>query len=201
MLLGHTLDDQAETVLLGLARGSGGRSLAGMAPRAGHLLRPFLNLRRGTTEQACAELGLDPWQDPHNTDRRFTRVRVREIVLPTLEAELGPGVAEALARTAELLRDDTELLDRLAAEAYRTAEGLGGTDTLDCTALESQPPALRRRILRLWLLAHGIGDLTLRHIGAVESLMIDWHGQKSIQLPGATVTRSAGTAVSRLTCR
>ena len=113
-------------------------------------------------------------------------------VLPTLEAELGPGVAEALARTAELLRDDTELLDRLAAEAYRTAEGLGGTDTLDCAALESQPPALRRRILRLWLLAHGIGDLTLRHINAVESLVIGWHGQKSIQVPGATVTRNAG---------
>ena len=192
VLLGHTIDDQAETVLLGLARGSGGRSLAGMAPRAGHLLRPFLHLRRATTEQACAELGLDPWQDPHNTDHRFTRVRVRESVLPTLETELGPGVTEALARTAELLRDDTELLDRLAAEAYRTAEGLGGTDTLDCAALESQPPALRRRILRLWLLAHGIGDLTLRHIGAVESLVIDWHGQKSIQVPGATVTRNAG---------
>ena len=192
VLLGHTIDDQAETVLLGLARGSGGRSLAGMAPRAGHLLRPFLHLRRATTEQACAELGLDPWQDPHNTDHRFTRVRVRESVLPTLETELGPGVAEALARTAELLRDDTELLDRLAADAYRTAEGLGGTDTLDCAALESQPPALRRRILRLWLLAHGIGDLTLRHIGAVESLVIDWHGQKSIQVPGATVTRNAG---------
>ena len=192
VLLGHTLDDQAETVLLGLARGSGGRSLAGMAPRAGHLLRPFLHLRRGTTEQACAELGLDPWQDPHNTDPRFARVRVRENVLPTLETELGPGVAEALARTAELLRDDTELLDRLAADAYRTAEGLGGTDTLDCAALESQPPALRRRILRLWLLAHGIGDLTLRHIGAVESLVIDWHGQKSIHVPGATVTRNRG---------
>jgi tRNA(Ile)-lysidine synthase len=192
VLLGHTLDDQAETVLLGLARGSGGRSLAGMAPRAGHLLRPFLNPHRETTEQACAELGLEPWQDPHNTDRRYTRVRVRETVLPTLETELGPGVAEALARTAELLRDDTDLLDRLAADAYRTAEGLGGTDTLDCAALESQPPALRRRILRLWLLAHGIGDLSLRHISAVETLVIDWHGQKSIEVPGATVTRNAG---------
>ena len=192
VLLGHTLDDQAETVLLGLARGSGGRSLAGMAPRAGHLLRPFLNLRRETTEQACAELGLEPWQDPHNTDRRFRRVRVRETVLPTLETELGPGVAEALARTAELLHDDADLLDRLAADAYRTAEGLGGTDTLDCAALESQPPALRRRILRLWLLAHGIADLSLRHVSAVESLVIDWHGQKSIEVPGATVTRNAG---------
>jgi len=192
VLLGHTLDDQAETVLLGLARGSGSRSLAGMAPRAGHLLRPFLNLRRETTEQACAELGLEPWQDPHNTDRRFTRVRVRETALPALETELGPGVAEALARTAELLRDDTDLLDRLAADAYRTAEDLGGADTLDCAALESQPPALRRRILRLWLLAHGIGDLSLRHISSVESLVIDWHGQKSIEVPGATVTRNAG---------
>ena len=109
-----------------------------------------------------------------------------------LEIELGPGVAEALARTAELLRDDTDHLDRLATDTYRTAAGLGGKDTLDCAALESQPPALRRRILRLWLLAHGIGDLTLRHIGAVESLVIDWHGQKSIQVPGATVTRNRG---------
>jgi tRNA(Ile)-lysidine synthase len=179
-------------VLLGLARGSGSRSLAGMAPRAGHFVRPFLHIRRTTTEQVCAELGLDPWYDPHNADRRFTRIRVRETVLPTLETELGPGVAEALARTAELVRDDNELLDRLAAEASRTAEGLGGTDTLDCAALESQPPALRRRIIRLWLLTHGLGDLSLRHISAVESLVIDWHGQKAIQIPGATVTRTAG---------
>ena len=192
VLLGHTLDDQAETVLLGLARGSGSRSLAGMAPRAGHLVRPFLHIRRTTTEQVCVEQGLDPWQDPHNSDRRFTRVRVRATVLPTLETELGPGVAEALGRTAELARDDNELLDQLAAATYRTAEGLGGTDTLDCAALESQPPALRRRILRLWLLTHGVGDLSLRHISAVESLVIDWHGQKSIQIPGATITRSAG---------
>ena len=192
VLVGHTLDDQAETVLLGLARGSGSRSLAGMAPRAGHLLRPFLQIRRTTTERACAELGLDPWQDPHNSDGRFTRVRVRTALLPALERELGPGVAEALARTAQLLRDDNELLDQLAAAAYRSGGGLGATDTLDCAALESQPPALRGRILRLWLLTHGLGDLSLRHIAAVESLVINWHGQKAIQIPGATITRSAG---------
>jgi tRNA(Ile)-lysidine synthase len=191
LMLGHTLDDQAETVLLGLARGSGSRSLAGMASRVGHFVRPFLRIRRATTEQVCAELGLNPWQDPHNADRRFRRVRVRETVLPTLEAELGPGVAEALARTAELVRDDNELLDRLATEASRI-EGMGGTDTLDCSALQAQPPALRRRIIRLWLLTHGLGDLSLRHISAVESLVIDWHGQKAIQIPGATVTRTAG---------
>jgi tRNA(Ile)-lysidine synthase len=192
VLLGHTIDDQAETVLLGLARGSGSRSLAGMAPRAGHLVRPFLQIRRATTEQVCVELGLHPWHDPHNSDRRFTRVRVRETVLPTLERELGPGVADALARTAELVRDDNELLDRLAAEAHRTAEGLGGTDTLDCVALESQLPAMRRRIIRLWLLTHGLGDLSLRHISAVESLVIDWHGQRAVHIPGATITRTAG---------
>lgn len=191
LMLGHTLDDQAETVLLGLARGSGSRSLAGMASRAGHFVRPFLGIRRATTEQVCAELRLNPWQDPHNADRRFTRVRVRETVLPTLEAELGPGVAEALVRTAELVRDDNELLDRLATEASRI-EGMGGTDTLDCAALQAQPPALRRRIIRLWLLTHGLGDLSLRHISAVDSLVIDWHGQKAIQIPGATVTRTAG---------
>jgi len=191
VLLGHTLDDQAETVLLGLARGSGSRSLAGMAPRAGHLVRPLLHIRRATTQQVCEELGLRPWQDPHNSDRRYTRVRVREVVLPTLEAELGPGVAEALARTAELVRDDNEMLDRLAAEASSTAEGLGATDTLHCAALESQPAALRRRIIRVWLLTHGLGDLSMRHLSAVESLVIDWHGQKGIQIPGATVTRTA----------
>ena len=90
------------------------------------------------------------------------------------------------------MRDDSELLDQLAAQTSRAAEGLGGTDTLDCAALESQPPALRRRIIRLWLLAHGLGDLSLRHISAVDSLVIDWHGQKAIHIPGATVTRTAG---------
>ena len=190
--LGHTLDDQAETVLLGLARGSGSRSLAGMAPRAGHLVRPFLRIRRTTTEQVCAELGLEPWQDPHNSDRRFTRVRVRDIVLPMLETELGPGVAEALARTAELCVMTLSFLINWPRRRPALPKGLGGTDTLDCAALESQPPALRRRIIRLWLLAHGLGDLSLRHISAVDSLVIDWHGQKAIQVPGATVTRTAG---------
>src|SRR5579862_3041691 len=103
VLLGHTLDDQAETVLLGLARGSGGRSLAGMPARRGVYRRPLLGLRRATTAAACAELGLVPWQDPHNPDYRFARARVRHQALPALEEALGPGVAEALARTADQL--------------------------------------------------------------------------------------------------
>jgi len=114
VLLGHTLDDQAETVLLGLARGSGGRSLAWMPARRGAYRRPLLTVRRAATGAACAELGLPAWQDPHNRDFRFARARVRHQALPALEAALGPGVAEALARTASQLRADAECLDDLA---------------------------------------------------------------------------------------
>ncbi len=185
--LGHTLDDQAENVLLGLARGSGIRSLAGMAPRAGWLVRPLLGLRRAVTEQACAELGLDPWSDPHNADPRFARVRVRRTVLPTLEVELGPGVAEALARTAALAREDADLLDALAAEADP------GTDTLHAATLLDQPAALRTRVIRRWLLRHGADEATARHVAAVEELVTRWHGQGEINLPGVRVTRQDGS--------
>jgi tRNA(Ile)-lysidine synthase len=143
VLLGHTRDDQAETVLLGLARGSGTRSLAGMAARSGpggRWLRPLLGLGRDVTEAACRESDLVPWRDPHNDDPSFARVRVRRTVLPTLEAELGPGIAGALARTAGLARDDADLLDALAAQADP------GTASLECVAIEGLPPALRRRV-------------------------------------------------------
>ena len=115
MLLGHTLDDQAETVLLGLARGSGPRSLAGMPPRRGLFLRPLLGVRRPVTAGGVRGARARPWADPHNADRRFARVRVRLDALPALEAALGPGVAEALARTADQLRDDAEVLEKIAA--------------------------------------------------------------------------------------
>ncbi|MBW8749927.1 MAG: tRNA lysidine(34) synthetase TilS [Propionibacteriales bacterium] len=129
VLLGHTLDDQAETVLLGLARGSGARSLAGMRPGFDRFRRPLLGVSRSDTETACMVEGIEWWTDPHNADPRFTRSRVRTTVLPVLEQELGPGVAEALARTADLLREDAEALDHLAAHqlqrghltAYRAA--------------------------------------------------------------------------------
>jgi tRNA(Ile)-lysidine synthase len=185
--LAHTLDDQAETVLLGLARGSGLRSLTGMAARSGRLVRPLLGIRRSVTERACAELGLDPWQDPHNADRRFARVRARSTVLPILEAELGPGIVEALARTAALARDDADLLDQLAADADP------GTDTLDCTALLGLPAALRSRVIRRWLLRHGTAEVTAPHIASVDALVARWHGQREIHLPGVRVTRQDGS--------
>lgn len=187
VLLGHTRDDQAETVLLGLARGSGTRSLAGMAVRSGPggcWLRPLLGVARELTEQACRENGLVPWQDPHNLDPSYARVRVRRTVLPMLETELGPGIADALARTAALTRDDADLLDALAAEADP------GTASLDCGQIGVLPPALRRRVLARWLrLEHGLSDLSAGHLFAVDALLTDWHGQLGVDLPGGVRVR------------
>jgi tRNA(Ile)-lysidine synthase len=187
VLLGHTLDDQAETVLLGLARGSGVRSLAGMAVRSGRLLRPLLGVRRAVTEQACAELGLPPWSDPHNADPAYTRVRARRDALPALEAAFGPGVAEALARTAALARDDADLLDTLAADADP------GTDILDCAELAALPAALRTRVIRRWLIRHGATDVSATHVAAVEALVSRWRGQGPAHLPGVRATRQDGS--------
>lgn len=181
VLLGHTRDDQAETVLLGLARGSGGRSLAGMRRAFDRYRRPLLDVSRDDTVTACQVQGIDFWADPHNADPRFTRSRVRTRVLPVLEDELGPGVAATLARTADQLRDDMELLDELAAAAY---DALG--DPLPVAGLAQQPPALRSRILRLAALAAGApaSELFHEHVLALDALVTDWHGQKWVDLPG-----------------
>ena len=180
VLLGHTLDDQAETVLLGLARGSGARSLSGMPPRRGVFRRPLLGTRRSVTVDACAALGLDPWTDPHNADRRYARVRVRLDALPALEAALGPGVAEALARTADQLRADAETLENLAAERI-SADSPLATDSL-----AGLPDAVRTRVLRSAAIAAGCppGALTAGHVERVAELVTDWHGQRWIDLPG-----------------
>jgi tRNA(Ile)-lysidine synthase len=180
VLLGHTLDDQAETVLLGLARGSGARSLAGMPPARGVFRRPLLGVRRDVTRAACAALGLDPWEDPHNADRRFARVRVRLDALPALEAALGPGVAEALARTAAQLRSDAEVLETLATE--RTF----ADSPLAADSLAELPDAVRTRVLRSAAIAAGCppGALTAGHVARVSELVTDWRGQRWIDLPG-----------------
>ncbi len=182
VLLGHTRDDQAETVLLGLARGSGGRSLAGMRPAFDSYRRPLLDIPRSDTVTACEVEGIDFWSDPHNDDPRFTRTRVRTRVLPVLEEELGPGVGEALARTAEQLRVDMDLLDA-SAEAV-LAELAGG---LLVDQLEKHPVSIRRRVLRLAALAAGApaAELFHEHVVAMDSLITNWHGQKWIDLPGA----------------
>ena len=116
--------DQAETVLLGLARGSGGRSLSGMAAQTGKYIRPLLAISRKETIAACQELKVKPWTDPHNFDNSFLRVRVREKVIPLMEYELGPGTIDALVRTANLLRDDSDALDALAREFWNKDQSL-----------------------------------------------------------------------------
>ncbi|WP_166906765.1 tRNA lysidine(34) synthetase TilS [Mycobacterium sp. DL440] len=178
VLLGHTLDDQAETVLLGLGRGSGARSIAGMRPHDPPWHRPLLGVRRTLTRAGCDELGLTPWQDPHNTEPRFTRVRLRHEVLPLLEDVLGGGVAEALARTATALREDTETLDALAGEALAgTRTEAGGLDTARLSVL---PDAVRRRVIRAWLLDGGACDLTDIQIRGVDRLVTAWRGQGGV---------------------
>ncbi|MGZ5378058.1 MAG: tRNA lysidine(34) synthetase TilS [Mycobacterium sp.] len=177
VLLAHTLDDQAETVLLGLGRGSGARSIAGMRPLDPPWCRPLLGVRREVTQAACAELNLTPWQDPHNIDRRYTRARLRAEVLPLLEDVLGRGVAEALARTAAALREDTEMLDGLADRELAEVSTAGGLDT---ARLVDLPDAVRRRVIRGWLLAGGASSLTDKQIRGVDTLVTAWRGQGGV---------------------
>jgi tRNA(Ile)-lysidine synthase len=179
VLLGHTLDDQAETVLLGLARGSGTRSLAGMRPAFDVFRRPLLALTRAQTEQACRAEGLEWWTDPHNSDAEYARVRVRESVLPTLERELGPGIAAALARTASMARADSEALDGLAEAWLADHE-------LEVAELAALPDAVRRRVLHRAVLAAGApaDEVTHEHVLAVDELVTSWRGQRWIDLPG-----------------
>jgi tRNA(Ile)-lysidine synthase len=186
VLLGHTLDDQAETVLLGLGRGSGPRSIVGMAEVDGRYLRPFLGLRRAATEAACAALGLQPWDDPHNSDTSFQRVRLRREVLPLLEDVLQGGVAEALARTGDLLRDDLEALDTWASSAARDHSGV-----LDIASLVHLPRAVRTRVLRAWATSAGASPLSAERTAALEALVTAWHGQGPVDLPGGVAVRRA----------
>jgi tRNA(Ile)-lysidine synthase len=184
VLLAHSRDDQAESVLLGLARGSGPRSLAGMPDSRGPYRRPLLGVGRATLRAACAAAGLRPWDDPQNADPAFARARVRHQALPVLEAALGPGVAEALARGARQFRADAELLDDLAASEAEQARGEDGT--WDAGRLAGLPAAIRTRVLRQAAVAAGCppGALTAGHVDALDALVTSWHGQRWADLPG-----------------
>ncbi|MFN8168494.1 MAG: tRNA lysidine(34) synthetase TilS [Candidatus Nanopelagicales bacterium] len=195
VLLGHTRDDQAESVLLGLARGSGTRSLAGMPRVRGLFRRPLLDLPRATVRAAVPE-GAPVVDDPHNADPRYARSRVRHTVLPVLERELGPGIAEALARTADLARADSDALAELADEVARDVLGLSGDPAgLEVAALEPLSTAVRSRVVRLWLLGSGspAGSLGAEHVGRVTALVTAWKGQGAVALPGGVeVARERG---------
>lgn len=191
IFLGHTKDDQAETVLLGLARGSGTRSLSGMAERIDKYRRPLLAITRKQTEAACQELGIDFWNDPHNESMEYTRVRVREKVLPMMESEIGPGITEALTRSAKLLRDDADALDDWAEEVLDELD----PNDLDIDTLVSLPRAIRSRVIRraIYLAGAPTGSLSAEHIEPVEALVTAWKGQGPVSLPGGvTVSRISG---------
>ena len=217
VLLGHTRDDQAETVLLALARGAGPRGLAGMPYRKGVFVRPLLDVSRADTRKACAALGLAIWDDPHNGDPAYARARVRSAALPALIAALGPAVVDNLARTAAQLAADNAALDALAATALAEAadrdapagtaaddgdapagvvaadsEAAPGVDRparLCLAALAELPDAIRTRVLHAWARDLGApgGALSHRHVAALDALVTDWHGQGPTTLPGGIV--------------
>jgi tRNA(Ile)-lysidine synthase len=195
VLLGHTREDQAETVLLALVRGAGARGLAAMPAVREHqgvrLVRPLLEISRDQTRAACATLGLAPWEDPHNTDPAYRRSHARWL-LATLVDSLGPGVVGNLARTARLAAQDAELLDRMAAHALAT---IRTGPLLPVAPLAELPAALRGRVLHAWAGELGCppGALTLDHIESLAALVLDWHGQGPVHLPrGIQVTRRDG---------
>ncbi len=197
VLLGHTRDDQAESVLLGLTRGSGARSISGMAPLRGRYRRPLLDVDRATTRAACGAEGVEVWDDPHNDDRAFTRVRLRHQVMPVLERELGPGVSVSLARTAELLREDDAALEQWADEVRAAARCTDdeGKDALDVEVLVRAPAAVRRRVLRAEALDSGVsgGDLRASQLSDIDALVTRWKGQGAVHLPGGVrATRDCG---------
>jgi tRNA(Ile)-lysidine synthase len=191
IFLGHTKDDQAETVLLGLARGSGTRSLSGMAERIDKYRRPLLTITRSQTEAACKEVGIKYWNDPHNQSMEYARVRVREKVLPLMEAEIGPGIADALTRSAKILRDDADALDQWAEEVLDEMDPI----EMDIETLASLPRAIRSRVIRkaIYLAGAPSGSLSAEHLEPVEALVTAWKGQGAVSLPGGvTVARISG---------
>lgn len=192
ILLGHTRDDQAEQVLLGLVRGSGMRSLAGMPRARGPFRRPLLDVPRETTIRSCAEIGLTPWSDPHNDDPAYLRVRVRA-ALVDLTRDLGPGIREGLVRTADLARADADHLDALAAAVH----GDLGAPPWPVEALAALPDAIRGRVWRRALLAAGApaGAVSARHTDACDALVTRWHGQGPIAVPGGVRVQRAGGAL------
>jgi tRNA(Ile)-lysidine synthase len=167
-MTGHTLDDQAETLLVRLLRGSGTTGLAAIEPGPQH---PLLALRRGDTETVCDELGIDPVRDASNDAGVLWRSRVRHELLPLASSIAARDVAPILARTSDLLRADDELLDQLAADI----------DASDARAIAAAHPVLARRALRRWLTIDGYPP----DAAAIDRVLDVAHGRAgACELPG-----------------
>ena len=193
IVLGHTSSDQAETVLLGLVRGSGSKSLSGMSEKTGFLLRPLLGIERATTEAFCKDSGIKYWSDPQNKDEKFLRVMIRKHVLPFLEKQLGGSVAASLVRTSDQLREDNTYLESQADKSFKKYAKVSGSGiSFDANALEKLPAAILNRVIKKAL--DGFGSESSRtHVLAVSDLVLSWHGQKPLALPGVRVVRKGNT--------
>jgi tRNA(Ile)-lysidine synthase len=193
IVLGHTANDQAETVLLGLTRGSGPKSLSGMSARTQRLLRPLLSIERKTTEQFCKDENISPWQDPQNKDLKFLRVRIRRVVLPFLEKQLGNGIFSNLIRTSSQLREDDQYLTVVSEKAFKKiAKTSTRTVILDQPGLSKLPEAIRNRVIKSAIDYFEV-DSSRVHVLAVSDLVLNWHGQKPLALPGVRVERRGKT--------
>ena len=186
IFLGHTEDDLAETVLLGLARGSGTRSLSGMAFQIGRYVRPFLELSKAQVLAACKESGIEYWSDPHNQDLSFARVRVRNEILPIMEKEIGPGISKALARTSRILREDADALDLIAGELFTS---LADPTQIPIELIDGVPSAVRKRVIKRAIEAMGAPTLTAEQIMEVDALVGAWKGQGAVALAGGITAR------------
>ena len=181
--VGHTADDQAETLLLGALRGNP----SGMAPRNGRVVRPFLGIRRADTVGACEELGLKPWHDPMNADPAFRRVAVRRQALPLLSELIGGDAVPAIAATA----------DRIAADQALIASLTDLTPTTSCSELAEDAGPIRRRRLAAWLVGEGV-PVQGYQLDAVEALVVDWHGQGPVAVAGGREVVRAGEQLAIL---
>ncbi len=199
ILLGHTANDQAETVLLGLTRGSGSRSLSGMSVISERLIRPLLSIERKTTEQFCKDEKITPWQDPQNKDLKFLRVRIRKVVLPFLEKQLGSGVFSNLIRTSSQLQEDDQYLSELAIKAFKKiAKTASNSLSLAQPELLKLPEAIRNRVIKTAIDYFEV-DSSRAHVLAVADLVLNWHGQKPLALPGVRVERKGKTITLKAT--
>ena len=186
IFLGHTEDDLAETVLLGLARGSGTRSLSGMAFQVGRYVRPFLELTRAQVLAACQESGIEYWSDPHNQEMSFARVRVRNEILPMMEKEIGPGISKALARTSRILREDADALDLIAGDLFAS---LADPTQIPIELIAEVPSAVRKRVIKRAIEAMGAPTPTAEQILEVDALVAAWKGQGPVALAGGITAR------------
>jgi tRNA(Ile)-lysidine synthase len=185
ILLAHTQDDQAETVLMRLTRGSGAKSLSGMAQVSGKYLRPFLHLRKKLVHDSLDLIGLKAWQDPANTDHQFLRVKVRHELMPKIVEVLGESAISSLDKTSQLLRVDNQALEELAQQFFDSQKDVK-TNGLEISELEKLPEAIRTRVLRIFAIASGVhpGPFSFEHIEAIDALVKNWHGQGNVDLPG-----------------